>query len=232
LEELGEEIQGYSPLEIAEPEFDADLGPFLSQLEERAMDLPDGPVVILCPTGSQFRRQLDDALARLYRPRRELHLVLPLPFEFEGHSGTLDAVDQHRSLFLARSVTTLDGRGLVSRLPANATIADLFRIQAAKLGHLLADLRLVLAYPRHTYVRRSLEGKLRWEGTWASPASPTEHLATLLRIFEGPYVPLVVCRGVRDPQRMFRMPRRLGVAPFLICRGPDGPVRRLGALFG
>jgi len=227
-EELGEEGHGYQIIEIPEPEFDADLGPFLRRLEACAKDLPDGPVVVLCPTGSEFRRRLDDALARLHHPRRELHLVLPLAFGFEGRSGSVEASILRRSLFLSRSVTVLDGRSLVNRLPHQVTIMQLFRIQAVKLAHLLADLRLVLASPRHARIRRAMVGEFRWEGTWPSPASPTEHLATLLRIFEEPHVSLVACRGVPDPERLFRMPRRLGMAPFLLCRGPDRAVRRLG----
>lgn len=141
----------------------------------------------------------------------------------------LDAGVWRRSLFLVRSVTTLDGRGLVSRLSRQATVADLFRVQSAKLAHLLADLRQVLLAPRRTYVRRALEGEQRWEGTWPSPASPTEHLVALLRALEPPYPSLLVSRGVSEPERLLRLPRRLGFGPFLLRRGPENSVRRLGA---
>ena len=227
--ELGEEGQGFQWTEIPDGARDADLAPFLRRLEMCSKGLADGPVVILCPSGSEFFRQLDRALARLSRPGRELHLVLPLPFGFEGDSGTLDAGVLRRSLFFVHSVTTLDGRSLVSRLSQQATIADLFRVQSAKLAHLLADLRQILAAPRHARVRRAMVGELRWEGTWPSPALPTEHLVTLLRIFEEPHLSLLVCRGISEPERLFRLPRRLGTRPFLLCRGPERSLRRLGA---
>ena len=228
-EELGEEEHGFQWIEIPDGERDADLAPCLRRLEVCAKELAGGPVVILCPSGSEFCRELDQALARLSRPGRELHLVLPLPFGFEGDSAALDAGVLRRSLFFVRSVTALDGRSLVSRLSQQATVADLFRIQSAKLAHLLADLRQILVAPRHARVRRTLAGELRWEGTWPSPASPTEHLVALLRAFEESYLPLLVCRGVSEPERLYRLPRRLGTRSFLLCRGPERSVRRLGA---
>ena len=185
-------------------------------------------VLVLCPFGSGFREWLDDAVSILSHPRRELHLIVPMPFGFESRSNCLDIGVMTRALFHAQSLITIDGRSLIARLPAGTTLSGIFRIQAAKLAHLVQDLVLVLSAPQSSDVLKEYPDSFRWEGTWPSASSMTEHLSTLLRVFEDPNIVFLTSRGFKNPERLFRMQHRLGARQFILCRGTNAE-RRLGA---
>lgn len=202
---------------------------FLAALEAWASGLPLAPVAVLCFHGTEHLSRLDEILSRLACPGREVYVVLSLPFGFEESGDVWEAPALRRGLSCARSVLCHDGRSLQVRLPRETTLRELFRIEGLRLLQLLDDLRVILAAPRWVLDRRTLVGTFRWEGTWPAPSRPTTHLATLWRALEEPGIDLLVCRGISDPERLLRMPRRLGAHPFLLCYGPDRAPRRLGA---
>ena len=231
LEELGHVKSNLRVIELDEQVQDLSPSLALERLEKFAKGLRSSKVLVLCPSGSGFKTILDEIVALLARPERELHLIVALPFGFEAEHGLFDFGVLRRAVFQAQSMITLDGRSLAARLPIGATLADVFRVHGVKLAHLVQDLMLVLSAPRECHVHFALTGAFRWEGTWASTSPALEHLVTLVRVFEDPGIEILASHGFDDPESLRRLPRRLRSRPFQIFCERTSEHRRLGGFF-
>jgi len=228
LEELGTVQNLWRLMELDDQAPGGQHRPAIEAIERCSREVTVRKIIVLCPFGSGFQEWLDEIVSILSHPKRELHVIVPLPFGFENKSNRSEFGVMTRALFHAKSLIMLDGRSLIARLPAGTTMSDIFRIQAVKLAHLVQDLVLALSAPQSSDILKVYADSFRWEGTWPSTSSMTEHLSSLIRVFEDPNIALLTSRGFKNPERLFRMQHRLGARQFILCRGANAD-RRLGA---
>jgi len=101
--------------ELDDPASDDDLLAALRVLEQYAGELIAETVLVLCPYGSGYQHVFDEAIAILNHQRRDLHLIIPMPFGFESRHVSFLPGMLERSLFHAQTLIALDGRSLVAR---------------------------------------------------------------------------------------------------------------------
>lgn len=186
------------------------------------------PLVLVCLNGSGYEVRLDEIAAMCSQRGKEVHLVVPLPFGFERLHVAVQSGRLERSLFHALTLVALDGRSLLARSPVHVTLQDLFRIQAARLAHLVQDLLLVLTSSQGAAIQEDFTGVLLWESTWHSPRALEEHLSTLLRLHVASSMRILVGHALERPDRMVRLQKRLGLSSRLL-ESRDANEQRLGA---